>query len=1663
MIIKKTEYCNYFTSSLIDKVFKHLPAKDILTPEERNKHYTLTLRIKKIANQFFIWIKRWQTKIFNDGVWYDEARALRLVIDYSKAKSYVSPDHKKIVEIYHRLSHLSKDDGSWADGINEDLFIDKDDPSKEVFSDELDEVSLEDPFMYEEVKNDHDDNSSAPSDNLSPIFNHVKNLGEITAGQLFHIHADEFGRGSELEGGKSETAVDYLLNYLQKTSQTNGTPPPYLSALIEELKHPLNINFVPTSSDRTKDKKKALQKISDAFQQKKTLLIVGGWTAKPAGHAIYYELIPESKESATIRLYNAGSGADEHYNVTSGNKVKHQTYCEWKGIDRKKLESLSFLEALYELKHCATYYPNHNTEYDQDDIYKGLKDYLNPIEEIPSNVKIDQMEMMSRQRAGVCSWKSLMALVRTKMGKSDYKLFKSNIKLQSLVDYVNGCDKKINIRDWRLVHKSHQKLCRALIKLHKSGIVGNKYLKTAQQALVPISTWIQDNAYLRYKRKIEPFPSHYSKLEGKGVISNPSHLKISLDKSSKSVHPLKSNLQPSLQMIEAFKQLNTKTLTPIGDNLKEVNLLAEQAWKNHNDLTLYHGIVNFVVHLDLNKDFWNKAIGGDQKNGEALIEELGKLAQIFTKSCFTVPDAHINFPEKVYVIQKLLHIQEFLCRSSHPNSLCEKIKIKLKDEITCKIKDDLFFNYTHDQMHHEMSELFPETKAPPFHPVRIAKYYISEPTEQGINLRFNFANLDGEHSDYIKKYNKNLCDLIRKEYPQIVNEISKKDNLFASLPTYSQDARLYVSPLLPNWIKSMRDTELASLYLTQMPIGPLTKLDRINDLKLTFEVKDETSSSKVLISLKGVDESLLNIPEVKKFKENPKLRHAGQYPEITTKPLQQVFSFVSGLIETKEKILLNTHAKWEKIDMADEEFKEIARLSFKPALQHIEAIEYFTLHPGKLKETDYQTLLHILLFKNSWLEKILKKEGFADILAEFLQKNYEQFKEQNELQTSVFILKIAHQLKRYYPEKEFFNTTASKLEAMLKSKELDSDVKASIYCEMLAQFNQKEKLNENEITLLLVGSIYIEENQSNSKYKEDPFARKEARHALLKHAHLVKSHLTIGNPNQKILNQILRTLRPDSKENRTWILNDKQNDFPSFSTSDGKHLYYPLLNLLVSPTIPTLLPWTIRQNPLFKELFPSIEKGSFNSGNIYSFYDLKGRYNLVYMKGDCIIIEQKRSTKEWVRYIPRNILTDQTNKKELKSHMGSRYLIDHYNHWQSLENGEPSHKIYVTHPKTGNDEYLLTTTLPQTKNEAAQFTCKEVKRLSDGLKLGNSSKLLSSFEDSTYIHEWYDDENLLQEIELPRFNLSFKKSPQESEKLLCQQFPNYWLNTKTNVKELGIHHHYILLENSKGEKKVLLPWQEIMPPDKTEVLLPRYEMNRELEYENKNRQHYFTFDLQKNGRFYSQSREANLYLAQVLSTAQEYKKAGFYLKKFAEKLSAYTVQEKEILKAISDIGHITGDQSGNGIALQLFAQYLIIKNSISNQQEESVDEIETLKKLYDLYINEYSNVTVFKFKPFEEIFILKTLLKENFDVILFIRLKELDPEAANQINITPPKVIEKHNASSALVFKIPSLKPSKDSEKVSYLLTRPFDAMENKFLDFYTAAKSGDSDQKKWD
>ena len=252
--------------------------------------------------------------------------------------------------------------------------------------------------------------------------------GVVNNRLLFHLHAHKFGAHSSLKGAPASLVLDFMNDYLKKRIPLMA---PSVRPLYSELQKKIEqAAQISTSHHFVGDMQGYLV---NCMSTRDPLLIPGGWAGKSGGHTMYYEIIPESASHCTFRLYNLGAGSQNHPKM----EAKSGAFIDWKGVELTRLTNPHFLQALQELKTHITYPGQESlTEYQENDVYCGLKNLLQPTHVEWKKMNQTLPNMMQTHEIGICSWKSLAAVFNTYLPADEYKRFMCDLKIQSVCQFA---------------------------------------------------------------------------------------------------------------------------------------------------------------------------------------------------------------------------------------------------------------------------------------------------------------------------------------------------------------------------------------------------------------------------------------------------------------------------------------------------------------------------------------------------------------------------------------------------------------------------------------------------------------------------------------------------------------------------------------------------------------------------------------------------------------------------------------------------------------------------------------------------------------------------------------------------------------------------------------------------------------------------------------------------------------------------------------------------------------------------------------------------------------------------------------------------------------------------------------------------------------------------
>lgn len=1648
---------NHYLNHL-DRVLYYLDEPDLQLEKGKIKYPSTVQRIRLFISKIFNRIARIWNYFCGDGYGYNELKARKIVCYYLDHNKFSEKQSKSIVAIYDRLKLIQNGNKTYADGIDAQQ-IDalrpgskKIDPSSKPvqtvietspkkLNNTIPTISPTKPVLktksprreifFHKTKTDNFlssthkpkefDQKKLEEDSLSHKFNYYSDLATPSLRMMMNLHGNRFGKNSNLEGFPSGDveAFLYLQSYLNKQLEQKENPA--IRKFVSRLDAVISLKKIKEVPNLTAELK---NKFKEAFKSKTPLLMPAGWIGNPAGHDLYFEIFEEPKNSnqssdtVSMRIYNTGEGLQFHPSAIVGNKNKFQPYILWRGIKKKTFLDTSVLKALAEMRLCASIPKVYkNTDYHKDDIYGALKEILNP-----SAIEDDSEPscLISEQSSGVCGTKGLLAVLRTYLeeeegviGKAIYKRLKCDIKIQSLLDYMANPvkdDKVSGVGTILFVTKSIKKVCRAVDKLYHKKLVGDSYLEEVSEKLNEIGlNEIDEDISCGYDLD-KPC---YNKIQSRCDLSS---LQL------KDTGSVDSSIEEPKLVAEQIKKLISNGFQGIDKILDEVHGIGEAAWKEGLDQALYAGLIYFVNHLPISKAYWEEACLNNSKNVDKnlarnLIVKLEKLAHVLFKSCFTVAQSEILIPERIDALKKICIIQKVLTLHFKPSY----------DFRSIDVREVSFYISTKEQRAKEYRYDFSFTDGPLF---------ISD--EMEVQFQENHENI--------------VANIARKNGSTVLKSIINNIKNFSSLSTYSQDAEIYASSNLPDWLAALRNSHLYMYYLHGGVVGKPVTLDRAKDLQLRLTVEHGEEESKVKIGLEGINVHALKlrypvIEEYTKFMKTHK-RYMYMHGEISFKPLFNFFDHITSQYMQNEKGFLVDQKKYLEMGMKREEYQELYHIFSDKYSQPIEAIEYFNKHSEKLKLKEYQILFRMALFHPSLL--ILgEMKGIEKTILKFIDQQFKLWEASSAIQGCVYLVQTKSFLRRYF---NFPADGISKLRKLLKNQNLEIEDRSIIYAELVAQLAQIEssELNDEDIHDLLVGLAFLKDYPVPKKWHE-PLTDNEVRKAAYQHESKIREYLfENGLPLQKRLNAIFKELRPDSQD-VIW----RSDNAIEFRSTNERYLYRPIEgHFFDNENGEVILPDEVRNHSYFQLLCKGVSKGIRVSLDSYVVGDFK-----FLVTEDSLAVIQKVDN-DWVKFIPSEIFIRDTRNSLPESSFGSRYLIQEYSHW--LMQKAP-YKILFQNLRTKKFEYSA-----KVEHEKSKYGNNHIWNIleikdKEGLKLRADYDFLSRFENPAYIHAWYDPKSQLRKIEIPCFSLSFTIL---NDKIKCDQFTGFCISKEQSVKQLGPYQHYLVIKNSE-QRKVLIPyWKFIRSKTKVGVYNFCFDADMQLEKSIREQQHYFVYDVDSSGQLRSRSEGANLYLVQILTAIHAYREAAKILKKYGFKITPYNKLETKILEQICEMQEATGDHDGNAAGIRTYAGFLLLKNGV-----RCGDLIHVIVKNYREYLNKYSNSVELRLKLHEEVFLLTTFLEHHFEALFFLRLRELNGDAARMIKRPNAKSLKQEFAYSDLEAVIPDVSfYFNENFQIDYerpdiwkkLITRAYHDIHANFWKYYGIAVEGNKIEKNW-
>lgn len=216
---------------------------------------------------------------------------------------------------------------------------------------------------------------------------------------------------------------------------------------------------------------------------------------------------------------------------------------------------------------------------------------------------------------------------------------------------------------------------------------------------------------------------------------------------------------------------------------------------------------------------------------------------------------------------------------------------------------------------------------------------------------------------------------------------------------------------------------------------------------------------------------------------------------------------------------------------------------------------------------------------------------------------------------------------------------------------------------------------------------------------------------------------------------------------------------------------------------------------------------------------------------------------------------------------------------------------------------------------------KRPKKVEEYRAVGQLGKFFSRLEHPTYIHTLKHRTGEL-EVCLPRLNLNFIQKRVRSGDLAWMLkgygSDDFFISNNQFVPDMHPNKDYLVIENAKGQKRLIMPKAEYTSPEgiaslsDNPIRSPKFGSSFV---------DFLEYNLSSEGEVIVESSEQAVYLAKIFLQHMQYKKASFFL---SSQFIPITVQPEaviEILDSISGYNNINEDMSQPAVSLRLLAAH----------------------------------------------------------------------------------------------------------------------------------------------
>lgn len=1258
------------------------------------------------------------------------------------------------------------------------------------------------------------------------------------------------------------------LELMKQMARLYPDPPAALSPFLSEVEQTVDITKISSSSEL----KGILQLRLDSLKEGGSFLIAGGWSATEGGHALYYEITKE-QESFSIRIYNTGDGLKYHAKLTENSQEKFLPFVDRTGVSRKSLLDTTFITGLWSLMHEKTV-GKVPTDYSGTDVYECVFPTLGG--QVQSDVTADDSQYIIPQQSGTCSWTGLMAVAKTKLEEKPFLHFRFFIGWQSISGFFKENEPSFlkNEQNRRLLLLCSEQFGRDCSEAFSKGAITEEEFKQGLATVQDVKDRlrsIERNAFLEAYRASPDFSveTRPEQTPPFGAATLPS---VSDVNSAALAPPTRTAWEPW----DFSQPWQAKTLTSqLQQFLKHCLAL-----KGTNAPAALAEIYRLFDQLPIpgEADLWTQIPEADSLPCMEAITQLSELLlnlQPNDPSQFTSRTAAFEACKGMVIQFRLLQqhfpkIPRFSVNPYHFTSGLGAI-VDTPDTAPRPFQNDpVFLGFVTPQRNKEIGQILS---------LPIFLYEKKVPA-----LLFDSSGIPQIGSSNWETLIKSCNSAADDDFIKQCLENPNASNLPAPLALWYRQA--LVAAHLTRVASSSLELQKGSPFHFKAEKRPHEELRDVMEWHVTAQGTSDEPDRRAFASVR--DDGLQQVIE-----------YATLYPPEDG---------------TYQESFLNPDPERDPW-IASEELKSVAALFTREGkhLRLAKLLSLFSRRPHLLKKPAYQEFISIFLSEPLLLHNALNiSEPLTNQLRAFIKRGAESALAERNIPMLCFFNRIAHQslgsLQDLGKATAEDNRLTPPLNAILDACRTD-DERAIVYREIASRIvQQQHPIADDSIQILIKARVFLSIHPVPEQYRSA--LDTEIEQGILSLACEIKRY-TDQHPDRVKL--LLNSFAVLSKQaDVEWNVTDLSRWHRAETSIDIiKGL------VVIDANVTTRLPLSITADPEFAAVFPPGEYQTLSSQNdtVYTFLDGTARV-IILPEGGGVRV-QRLINEKWYEFVPQDRVPPEYHKAA-SSPIGSLHLIETTSFWVAPDRST----ILLLDRATKTPTYEIGLT---------QGNITSIMRVKDGCLLRNiyhdnknPYNLLESIENRPYIYVW--DKKDFQEIELPRYGIQLKIIRQRA---YLNSPTGFYIAERQRLPGMGLFHNFLVIENEKGERKVLMPRREALFTGKegTHPLSTQLPMDHSPTSKVEGAPSFLLYDIDAEGRCFTTRREETLYLAYLNLGQKNYAACMEHLRKYVNDISGYSAQEKELLQWIIRMAREGKDHNPQACAAHLCAIACLLKNS----------------------------------------------------------------------------------------------------------------------------------------